>query len=149
MSRPPSKIRKAIFQPYKIPGYFKRQFDHQFRAVGATRIVWPEPGRALLVDFGMYRPTGRDVLALTHASLVSPGTERAFFNAQPNARPEYPFYPGYWPDRLRRLPRHPQTIDPADRRGNASRRLTADRRFCATPGGLWPAESRRVKRAAN
>jgi predicted dehydrogenase/threonine dehydrogenase-like Zn-dependent dehydrogenase len=90
-----SRLRKAIVQPYKIPGYLQRRFKHHFGSVAATQIVWPEPGRALLVDFGMYRPTGRQTLVLTHATLISPGTERAFFNAQPNARPEYPYYPGY------------------------------------------------------
>ena len=91
----PSKIRKAILQPYKIPGYARRQVKHHFGSVGATRIVWPEPGRALLVEFGMYRPAGDQVLVLTHATLVSPGTERANFNGQPSARVEYPYFPGY------------------------------------------------------
>lgn len=95
MSQLRSKLRKAILQPYKIPGYFVSQFNRNFNAVGATRIIWPEPGRALLIDFDMRRPIDHEVLVLTHTTLVSPGTERAFFNALPNARPEYPYFPGY------------------------------------------------------
>lgn len=95
MSRLIDRAGQAARHPRKIPGYLKRQVDHRFNTVQATRIVWPEPGRALLVDFGLRRPAGREVLVLTSTSVVSPGTERAFFNGLPNARPAYPYNPGY------------------------------------------------------
>ena len=89
------KMRKVITQPYKIPGFLKRQYEHHFHGVEGHQIVWPEPGRALLIKTGMYRPGPGQVLVLTHATLVSPGTERAVFNRLPNTTVEYPFFPGY------------------------------------------------------
>lgn len=95
MSSVLSKAYKAVLQPHKIPRYARRRADAYLRTVSATRVAWPEPGRALLVDFTLHRPVGSEVLVLTEASLVSPGTERAYFNALPGARVVYPFFPGY------------------------------------------------------
>lgn len=89
------KVRNAVLKPYKIPSFIKRKYDHHFNGVEGSQVIWPEPGRALLTRFGMYRPQGREVLVLTHATLVSPGTERAFFNRMPNTQVDYPYLPGY------------------------------------------------------
>lgn len=40
-------------------------------------------------------PAPGQVLIRTRASLISPGTERAFFMALPNTNAHYPLYPGY------------------------------------------------------
>jgi 2-desacetyl-2-hydroxyethyl bacteriochlorophyllide A dehydrogenase len=40
-------------------------------------------------------PKAGEVLLRTRASLISPGTERAFFLALPNTNAAYPLYPGY------------------------------------------------------
>ncbi len=89
------KVHQVLFQPYKIPGYLFRKYEHHFQGVEGSHIIWPEPGRALLTKFGMYRPRRGQVLVLTHASLVSPGTERAYFNRMPNTKVDFPFQPGY------------------------------------------------------
>lgn len=89
------KMRKALFQPYKIPGFVKRQYEHNFLRVQGSQIIWPAPGRAVLVGLSLPRPRPGQVLVLTHTSLVSPGTERAFFNRLPNTQVRYPYAPGY------------------------------------------------------
>jgi 2-desacetyl-2-hydroxyethyl bacteriochlorophyllide A dehydrogenase len=90
-----SKVKKAITQPYKIPGYVKRRVDNILNSVEGTRIIWPQAGRAYLEDFGLRRPLGHEVLVKTHTTLVSAGTERAMFAKLPNTKVEYPYYPGY------------------------------------------------------
>lgn len=90
-----SKVKKAIVQPYKIPGYIKRQVEQVLNTVEGSRIAWPAAGRALLETFQTQRPRGDELLVLTHATLVSPGTERAMFAKLPNTSVHYPFYPGY------------------------------------------------------
>lgn len=90
-----TRLRKAFFQPYKIPGFLKRQYQLNFQSVVGSQIVWPEPGRAVLIKSTLPRPQQHQVLILTHASLVSPGTERAFLNRLPNTQMTYPYFPGY------------------------------------------------------
>ena len=90
-----SKLGKAIVQPYKIPGYLKRQVDHILNTVEGSRVVWPKPGRAVLEPCQVERPSGDELLVLTHATLVSSGTERAMFARLLNAGVRFPYYPGY------------------------------------------------------
>lgn len=90
-----SKMRKAILQPYKIPGYVRRRVESILNTVEGSRVVWPAPGRALLESFQTQRPRGEELLILTEATLVSAGTERAMFAKQPHTGVEYPYYPGY------------------------------------------------------
>jgi L-iditol 2-dehydrogenase len=90
-----SKLRKAIVQPYKIPGYLKGQVDRMLNTVEGSRVVWPGPGRALLEPFQTKRPRDDEILVLTHATLVSAGTERAMFAGLPNTSVQFPFHPGY------------------------------------------------------
>jgi L-iditol 2-dehydrogenase len=52
------------------------------RVVEMEEFVVPDPGPG-------------DVLIRTRASLISPGTERAFYLALPNTNASYPLYPGY------------------------------------------------------
>lgn len=58
-------------------------------------IVWPELGRTKLVPVEVPPAGPRDVVVDVTASVVSPGTERAWFLGQPNARVEFPYHPGY------------------------------------------------------
>ena len=74
-----AKLRKAAVQPHKIPGYLKRQVDRILNTVEGSRVVWPGPGRALLAPFQARRPGEDEILVLTHATLVSAGTERFRF----------------------------------------------------------------------
>lgn len=63
--------------------------------VRATMIVCPQPGRIWAVEQDHVRPSGGEVLIRAAVSAVSPGTERAYFKRLPNARPTYPYSPGY------------------------------------------------------
>jgi 2-desacetyl-2-hydroxyethyl bacteriochlorophyllide A dehydrogenase len=95
MSSLGAKLKKAIFQPYKIPGYVQRKVDQVLNTLEGTRVVWPAPGRALLESFETHKPRGDEILVLTHATLVSAGTERAMFAKQPHTDVQFPYYPGY------------------------------------------------------
>jgi len=59
------------------------------------RIVVVEPGRVEVEPFSMRDLAVGEVLLRTRTTLVSPGTERAFFLALPNTNATYPLYPGY------------------------------------------------------
>ncbi|HVF10743.1 MAG TPA: zinc-binding alcohol dehydrogenase [Abditibacteriaceae bacterium] len=59
------------------------------------RVVWPQQGIARLESFEVPVPAADEVLIRTRVSLISPGTERAFFLRLPNAAAEFPLYPGY------------------------------------------------------
>lgn len=59
------------------------------------RVCWPEPGRAMLEPFTVAEPGPGEVLIESEVTLISPGTERAFFLELPNARAKFPSYPGY------------------------------------------------------
>jgi L-iditol 2-dehydrogenase len=60
-----------------------------------TRVCWPEPGRATLERFSVRSPGPGEVLVASQVTLISPGTERAFLLALPNAQGRFPSYPGY------------------------------------------------------
>jgi len=59
------------------------------------RVVVTKPGQVELEAFEVGEPAADEVLVATRASLVSPGTERAFYLALPNTNATYPLYPGY------------------------------------------------------
>src|SRR5947209_12786827 len=59
------------------------------------RVCWPELGRAELVPFPVPAPKPGEVLIRTEVTLISPGTERAFFLGLPNTDTRFPGYPGY------------------------------------------------------
>jgi 2-desacetyl-2-hydroxyethyl bacteriochlorophyllide A dehydrogenase len=61
----------------------------------SVRVVWPEKGRADLESFVPAEPRPGEVLIETEVTLISPGTERAFFLGLPNAQGRYPSNPGY------------------------------------------------------
>ena len=61
----------------------------------AQRVVWPDRAKVDVETFTL-PPIGDDeVLVATDCTLISPGTERAFLLALPNAQGRYPSRPGY------------------------------------------------------
>jgi L-iditol 2-dehydrogenase len=60
-----------------------------------TRVSWPELGRAELAPFPVTDPKPGEALIRTEVTLISPGTERAFFLGLPNTDTRFPSYPGY------------------------------------------------------
>ena len=63
--------------------------------IEGTRVCWPEQGKVTLEPFTLPELRPGEVLIETEVTLISPGTERAFFLELPNATPRYPYYPGY------------------------------------------------------
>ncbi len=63
--------------------------------VAGQEIVWPSPGRAVLRPFELVLAGPGEVTVEIERSVISPGTERAHFLRLPNARPAYPYRPGY------------------------------------------------------
>lgn len=61
----------------------------------SRRVVWPERGVAEVEEWEVREPRAGEMLLRTRVSLISPGTERAFFLGLPNTPQRYPQYPGY------------------------------------------------------
>jgi 2-desacetyl-2-hydroxyethyl bacteriochlorophyllide A dehydrogenase len=59
------------------------------------RAVVRQPRVVEIEEFVIPDPGPGEVLIRTRASLISPGTERAFYLALPNTNASYPLYPGY------------------------------------------------------
>lgn len=59
------------------------------------RVMWPEANRVELERFALPPLKPDEVLVRTEFSVVSAGTERAFFTAMPNTSDRFPQYPGY------------------------------------------------------
>lgn len=59
------------------------------------RVVIVKPSQIELETYDPPPLKDHDVLLRTQVSLISPGTERAFFLALPNTNATYPLYPGY------------------------------------------------------
>jgi L-iditol 2-dehydrogenase len=59
------------------------------------RVVFTGPGRAAVEPCAMPEAIDGGLLIRTRATLISPGTERAFFLGLPNTPQHYPHYPGY------------------------------------------------------
>ena len=59
------------------------------------RAVVTAAGQVELQGFEAPQPSAGQVLLRALNTLISPGTERAFFLNLENANPAYPFYPGY------------------------------------------------------
>lgn len=59
------------------------------------RVVVAAPGRVELEWLDLPRPQSGQVLLRARSTLISPGTERAFFLNLENTNPAYPFTPGY------------------------------------------------------
>ncbi len=63
--------------------------------MNSFRIVVQQPNVVAVEAFEPPSPGPDQVLIQTRVSLVSPGTERAFYLALPNTNASYPLYPGY------------------------------------------------------
>lgn len=86
-----NKLLQVIRKPTKIPFYINRSLF----SMRSINIYWPQPGYASLGNNYYFKPKGTEVLVLNHSTLVSPGTERAYFSGLPNTNIEYPYIPGY------------------------------------------------------
>jgi len=63
--------------------------------IHGRRVCWPRPGRVTLEDFDL-TGVGSGIIAVQNAvTVVSPGTERAYFLDGASIGVDYPYYPGY------------------------------------------------------
>lgn len=82
---------RVLRTPRRIPYYIYRSAaGYQGRI-----IYWPAPGKTGFDKTFAFPPRGDEVVILNRVSAISPGTERAVFNALPNARVSFPHNPGY------------------------------------------------------
>lgn len=72
-----------------------KAFQRRRGLVRGMAIVCPAAGRLWAIEQDVPLPGRGEVLVRVAASVVSPGTERAFFLRLPNAVPAYPYFPGY------------------------------------------------------
>ena len=63
--------------------------------MAGQRVVVKAAGRVELETFALPKPQAGEVLLKARRTLISPGTERAFFLNLDNTNPSYPYYPGY------------------------------------------------------
>ncbi len=61
----------------------------------AYRVLVPAPGQVELEQYEPPQPQGRQVLLRALSTLISAGTERAFYLNLENTQPAFPFSPGY------------------------------------------------------
>lgn len=61
----------------------------------SQRVIFADRGVARLEAFDVPRPAAHELLIRTRVSLISPGTERAFFLGMPNTSQKYPQATGY------------------------------------------------------
>jgi len=61
----------------------------------SLRVVWSERGVAEVEEWEVPTPGEGQVLVKTNFTLISPGTERAWFLGLPNTPQKFPQYPGY------------------------------------------------------
>lgn len=59
------------------------------------RVIWPSRAKVDIEEFEIHAVRDDEVLVASEATLISPGTERAFLLGLPNAQGSYPSYPGY------------------------------------------------------
>jgi 2-desacetyl-2-hydroxyethyl bacteriochlorophyllide A dehydrogenase len=110
------------------------------------RVCWPERGRAELQAFTPKEPGRGELLVETEVTLISPGTERAFFLGLPNAEGRFPSYPGYSNvGRVAALGEGVEGFQVGDRvvsgTGHASHVVARVGRCWKVPEGLAPAEA--------
>jgi 2-desacetyl-2-hydroxyethyl bacteriochlorophyllide A dehydrogenase len=125
-------------------------------AIDATtegmRVCWPARGEAEVRPFPIAPPKPGEVLIRTEVTLISPGTERAFFLGLPNAQATYPQYPGYSSvGRVLSLADAEardgcgEPLREGDRvataTGHASSAVARAERCCRVPDGLAPEEA--------
>lgn len=61
----------------------------------AQRVVVTQPNEVSIEACEVEQPSAGQLLLKARMTLVSPGTERAFYMALPNTNASYPLYPGY------------------------------------------------------
>lgn len=59
------------------------------------RVMWQQRGVATVEEYETPSPAEGEVLVRSRVTLISPGTERAFFLGLPNAQARFPLCPGY------------------------------------------------------
>ncbi len=91
----PESMRPPLRWGYRLASDLGQAARARRRLVRAERILWLRTEVADLVSFRLLEPGPGEVLVHSHASVISPGTERAFLLGLPNTKASFPTVPGY------------------------------------------------------
>lgn len=91
----PEPWRPPLRRSYRFTRDVGQALRTRRRLIGAERVLWLRAEVADLESFRLLGPRPGQVLMRTHATLVSPGTERAFLQGLPNTGAAFPTVPGY------------------------------------------------------
>jgi 2-desacetyl-2-hydroxyethyl bacteriochlorophyllide A dehydrogenase len=69
--------------------------QRRIKLMESIRIVWLDKEQVSIEKYQVESPGKDEVLIRSLVSLISPGTERAFFKALPDTPQNFPMYPGY------------------------------------------------------
>jgi predicted dehydrogenase/threonine dehydrogenase-like Zn-dependent dehydrogenase len=95
LSQLPEPWRPPLRRSYRFTRDVGQALGARRRLVGVERVLWLRAEVADLDRFRLLGPGPGQVLLRTHATLVSPGTERAFLQGLPNTGAAFPTVPGY------------------------------------------------------
>ena len=89
----PAPLRPTVKGGYRITREIFQAASPNW--IRISRVTWLRPEVADLETVNIVRPKAGQVLLRTHASLISPGTERAFLLGLPNTDSIFPSVAGY------------------------------------------------------
>jgi 2-desacetyl-2-hydroxyethyl bacteriochlorophyllide A dehydrogenase len=91
----PEGMRPPLRSGYRLARDVAASVRTRRGLVRATRVIWLRPEAADLQPFRLLKPGPGEVLVRMAASVISPGTERAFLLGLPNTNALFPTIPGY------------------------------------------------------
>ena len=91
----PASMRPPLRWGYQLARDLGQAARTRRTLLNAERVTWLRPEVADLVRFRLLEPGRGEVLVRIHASVISPGTERAFLLGLPNTKASFPTVPGY------------------------------------------------------
>ena len=95
VDRIPNQYRPELKRAYRAVRDWFSSIRNLRRLVGAERVVWLRPEVADIETFRLLKPGRGELLIRVGASVISPGTERAFLLGLPNTARQFPSGAGY------------------------------------------------------
>ena len=91
----PEPARPLLRKGYRLTRDLTAALRTRRGLLSARRVVWVREEVADVESYRLLKPGPGEVLVETRASLISPGTERAFLLGLPNTKASFPTIPGY------------------------------------------------------
>ena len=95
VDRIPDEYRPRLKQAYSVLRDSYSSVRHLRGMVKAERVVWLRPEVADIESFRLLKPGSGELLVRNQATVISPGTERAFLLGLPNTTRQFPTGAGY------------------------------------------------------